>query len=219
VEFAVLILRICLYATQFLPSHAHSGESISGSTLPEIRNACTEVGNRLAKVCVALNWKGSLVRVQHMLFVAIKSSCEGRTDQFWEGIGAASQAAQKVGIQSQTSDTNNNNDELEKEMQRRVFCSLYVLDRYMPHPPITRTSLTLSQTAICQDSLIASHSFPATPSLKCYLVCILRRTKISTLTPVHHSFSQSALCSSNWANSGGALDSGKIRSTTLRKLS
>ena len=134
IEFAVLILRICSYAAQFLPSHSHTVDRISGLSLPDIRNTCNEVGNSLAKACVALDWKGSLVRVQHLLFVAVKSSCEGRTDQFWEGIGAASQAAQKAGIQRDRSDSGNNDWELEKEMRRRVFCSLYILDRYTtPH--------------------------------------------------------------------------------------
>ena len=130
IEFAVLILRISLYAAQFLPSPSHTIDRISALSLPEIRNVCTEVGNSLAKACVALDWKGSLVRVQHLLFAAIKSSCEGRTDQFWEGIALASQAAQKAGIQRDTSDPASNNWELEKEMRRRVFCSLYILDRY-----------------------------------------------------------------------------------------
>lgn len=129
IEFAVLILRICLYAAQFLPSPSHTVDSISSLTLREIRHVCTELGNSLAKACVALDWKGSLVRVQHLLFVAIKSSCEGRTDQFWEGIAFASQAAQKAGIHRDSFDPGNKSWELEKEMRRRVLCSLYILDR------------------------------------------------------------------------------------------
>lgn len=128
IEFAVLILQICQYATQFLPSHIHTSDSISGLTLLEIRKACTEAYNRLSEACIALDWKGSLARVQHLLFAALVSSCEGRTDQFWEGIGAASQAAQKAGIQGHHCDSINNS-ELDKEMCRRVYCSLYVLDR------------------------------------------------------------------------------------------
>ena len=129
IEFAILILRICLYAAQCLPSPSHTIDRISALTLPGIRNVCTEVGNSLAKACVALDWKGSLVRVQHLLLAAIKSSSEGRTDQFWEGIASASQAAQKAGIQRDSSDPGNYSWELEKEVRRRVFCSLYILDR------------------------------------------------------------------------------------------
>ncbi|KAM3083611.1 hypothetical protein ACMFMG_004256 [Clarireedia jacksonii] len=53
--------------------------------------------------------------------------------QFWEGIASASQAAQKAGIHCDRSDlAEKSNCELEKEMRRRVFCSLYLskkLDR------------------------------------------------------------------------------------------
>ncbi|KAH8719436.1 hypothetical protein GQ44DRAFT_741938 [Phaeosphaeriaceae sp. PMI808] len=130
-EFAILILRICSYAAQFFPSHSHTIDSIDRLPLSGIRNACNEVANSLAHACVTLDWNGSLIRVQHLLFSAIKSSCEGRTDMFWEGIGAASQAAQKAGIHKDRSGPGNNNDELENEMRHRVFCSLYILDSHL----------------------------------------------------------------------------------------
>ena len=159
VEFAVLILRICSYSAQFLPSPSHTVGRIDASSLPEIRNLCADVGNGLARACVTLDWKGSLVRVQHLLFAAIKSSCEGRTDQFWEGIASACQAAQKAGIQRDSPDPGNNSWELEKEMRRRVFCSLFALDRYLSPPTIPKVTLTLI-TAIWPDSLTVSHFYP-----------------------------------------------------------
>jgi len=131
IEFAVLILRISSYAAQFLPSPSHTIDRIGGLCLPDIRNTCNEVSDELAKPCVTLDWKGSLVRVQHLLFAALRSSCEGRTDQLWEGTAAACQAAQKAGIHRDSSDPGNHSWELEKEIRRRVFCSLYILDRYL----------------------------------------------------------------------------------------
>lgn len=130
IEFATLILRICSYASQFLPSPSHTIDRIGGLPLSDIRNACSDVGDSLAKTCVVLDWKGSLVRVQHILFAAIKLSCEGRTDKFWEEIASASRAAQKAGIHRDVPSLENDGaQELEKEMRRRIFCSLYVLDR------------------------------------------------------------------------------------------
>lgn len=132
IEFAALILRICSYAAQFLPSPSHTIDSIGGQSLSDIRNACSDVGDSLAKTCVDLDWKGSLVRVQHILFAAIKFSCEGRTDKFWEGIASASRAAQQAGLHRDAPGAENDGaQELEKEMRRRIFCSLYVLDRYV----------------------------------------------------------------------------------------
>lgn len=137
VEFAALILRICSYATQFLPSPTHIMDQIGGRPLADIRDTCSDVGRNLAMLCESLDWKGSLFRVQHILFAALKVSCEGRTDQFWEGIASASRAAQKAGVHTDTivlkeslDPRNDSARELDKEVRRRVFCSLFVLDRY-----------------------------------------------------------------------------------------
>ncbi|KAA8645828.1 hypothetical protein EYZ11_010711 [Aspergillus tanneri] len=132
IEFAVLILRVSSYAAQFLPAPSHTVGSIGGLSLTDIRNTCSEVGDSLAQACLSLDWKGSLVRVQHTLFLALKFSCECRTDRFWEGIASSSRAAQKAGIHADAplpgADGAQN---LEKEMERRTLCSLYVLDSHL----------------------------------------------------------------------------------------
>lgn len=130
VEFTALVLRICAYAAQFLPSPSYTVDRICSLSLSNIRDTCSQVGDSLAEACLNLDWKGSLVRVQHILFTALKSSCEGRTDKYWEAIGYASQAAQKAGIHTATPMFGDDGVQgLEKEMRRRTFCSLYVLDR------------------------------------------------------------------------------------------
>nr|POE61033.1 putative transcription factor sol4 [Quercus suber] len=134
VEFAVLMLRVCSYAAQFLPSPSRTVDAIGGLSLAEIRNASSALGDDLACICVSLDWKGSLVRVQHVLFRAMNYSCQGRTDKFWEGIGCASRAAQKVGIHKNVPVSNDGLEHMEKELGRRVFCCLYVLDRFVLPP-------------------------------------------------------------------------------------
>lgn len=130
IEFTVLVLRVCAYSAQFLPSPTETVERIRGIPLSDVRKICSELAERLAKPCLALDWKGSPVRVQHILFAALMSSCEGRTDKFWEQIGLASQAAQKAGLHA---DIYGPGDiaaqEGEREMRGRIFCCLYVLDR------------------------------------------------------------------------------------------
>jgi hypothetical protein len=129
IEFAVLILRICVYASHFLPSLSHSIDSIDGLSLTEIRSTCDSVGNSLSKICVSLDWSGSIVRVQHLLFAAMSCSCEGKTHIFWEAVACACKAAQKAGIHNDSSIPSNSSCEWDQEMQRRVFCVLYILDR------------------------------------------------------------------------------------------
>ncbi|KAJ5507322.1 hypothetical protein N7527_009465 [Penicillium freii] len=137
VEFAALIARICSYATQFLPSPSHAVDQIRGRSLADIRDTCSNIGNNLATACEILDWKGTLVRVQHIIFAALKVSCEGRTSQFWEGIGSACRAAQKAGIHTDTTGLmgsqlpKDSAQELERDIQRRTFCSLYVLDSHL----------------------------------------------------------------------------------------
>lgn len=47
---------------------------------------------------------------------------------FWEGIASASRAAQKAGVQTAAAELGGG-QEFDKEMQRRIFCNLYLLDR------------------------------------------------------------------------------------------
>lgn len=137
IEFAVLMLRICSYATQFLPSPSHPVDQIRGRALSDIRDTCSDSAQILAKACETLDWKGSLIRVQHIMFAALKVSCEGRTDQFWEGLASASRAAQKAGIHIDDTDSTeffskqDSAKELEREVRRRTFCSLYLLDSHL----------------------------------------------------------------------------------------
>lgn len=130
IEFAALILRIGAYSAHFLPSPTHTSNWIHGQPLSEVRNTCSGIGDELARACLALDWKGSLVRVQHVLFASLKFSCEGRTDKFWEGIASACSAAQKAGIHTVAPVPGEGRSQvLEKEMRRRTLCGLYVLDR------------------------------------------------------------------------------------------
>ncbi|OJD15550.1 hypothetical protein AJ78_04207 [Emergomyces pasteurianus Ep9510] len=138
IEFATLIVRICSYATQFLPSPSHNIDQIRGRSLSDIRDTCTDIGNNLSKTCETFDKKGSLFRVQHLLFAALKRSCEGGTAQFWEGIASAARAAQKAGIHTEPIQSGespisekDSAQALEKEVRRRTFCSLYVLDSHL----------------------------------------------------------------------------------------
>nr|POF26429.1 putative transcription factor sol4 [Quercus suber] len=131
VEFAVLLLRICSYTVQLLPFPTCNTAGIDELSLSDIRLTCSALGDDLAEACVALDWRGSLVRVQHNLFRAMDYSCRGRTDKFWEGIGSAARAAQKIGIHKTAPMINDSTVNMDRELGRRVFCCLYVLDSHM----------------------------------------------------------------------------------------
>lgn len=129
IEFAVLILLMCAYAALFLPSPTNNTDVISGMSLCEIRRTCSDIADSLADACSILDAKGSLVRVQHILYAALRASCEWRTDHFWDGIVSASRAALRAGIHTNTATSGYYGAQnLEQELNRRTFCSLYVLD-------------------------------------------------------------------------------------------
>lgn len=77
-----------------------------------------------------LDWKGSVTRVQHILFAAVLSSCGGKTGELWERIELASQEAQKAGLYTEPPSSGGTvGHESEKKTRHRVLCSLYILDR------------------------------------------------------------------------------------------
>lgn len=71
VEFTVLLLRICSYASQFLPSPSHTIDRIRGMSLVDIRDVCDDVADKLAAISARLNVRGSLLRVQHLSFLGL----------------------------------------------------------------------------------------------------------------------------------------------------
>ncbi|RYP58217.1 hypothetical protein DL769_009054 [Monosporascus sp. CRB-8-3] len=130
IEFAVLFLRICSYASQFLPSPTYTIDSIRGVPLADIRKSCDGVADALTPICTQLDARGSLIRVQHVAFAGLRSLCQGRTNAHWEALSCAVRVAQRIGLHVDTTSSFSSlsMDELEKEMRRRTFCNLYVWD-------------------------------------------------------------------------------------------
>ncbi|KAK0671956.1 hypothetical protein QBC41DRAFT_314842 [Cercophora samala] len=130
IEFAVLVLRICSYASQFLPSPTCTIDSIRGVPLADIRKSCDRLADALTPICSRLDACGSLIRVQHVAFAGLRSLCQGRTNAHWEALSCAVRVAQRIGLHVDAASGlySPNMDELEKEMRRRTFCNLYVWD-------------------------------------------------------------------------------------------
>ncbi|KAI2640956.1 hypothetical protein GGS21DRAFT_537494 [Xylaria nigripes] len=104
VDFIVLILRICCYASRFLPSPTYTLDKIRGIPLGDIFSTAR------------FDSRGSSIR------------SEGNTTKFWETLGPAVRAAQSAGINLVEPMTIPDFDELEKEMRRRTLCNLYIWD-------------------------------------------------------------------------------------------
>ncbi|KAJ5201515.1 uncharacterized protein N7498_006178 [Penicillium cinerascens] len=131
VEFAVLILRICSYTTEYLPSPSCTIERIRDMSLADIRYSCDEAADSLAEICLRLNPKGSLLRVQHLAFVGLKAKCQGFMKDFQSALRSAIEVAQRIGADKDVSSDVPDMSELEKETRRRIFCNLYIWDSYL----------------------------------------------------------------------------------------
>lgn len=99
--------------------------------LTDIRKSCEEIIDALAPICIRLDSRGSLVRVQHIAFAGLACISMGRMNSFWEHISCATRVAQQIGLHLDISSWPSDMNEIEKEMRRRTFCNLYIWDRYV----------------------------------------------------------------------------------------
>lgn len=135
VEFAVLTLRVCLLASQFLPSPSYTIDTIRGVPLTHIRDTCCDIANKLATISASVHLTGSLIRLQYTCLTGLNVACEGRAKESWEVLSSAIHMAQGLGYHKHATDGtvsspyNDDADELEQEMGRRTFYNLYIWDK------------------------------------------------------------------------------------------
>ncbi|KAI2615589.1 hypothetical protein GGR54DRAFT_611903 [Hypoxylon sp. NC1633] len=130
VDFAVLILRMCSYASQFIPSPRYTVDQIRGVPLADIRKSCDEVAEELAAIGSRYDSRSSLVRVQHVCFLGLRLQCEGNMRLSWETLSHAVRVAQGLGIGRNANAVPGPglSGELERKMRGKILCSLYVWD-------------------------------------------------------------------------------------------
>jgi hypothetical protein len=132
VEFAVLMLRICIYATYFLPSQRYTVDSIRGKSLSENRSSCNGISAQLENIFDAAMLRGLLIRVQYMYITGMCHECEGRIKLSWSTLCCAIREAQEVGLHRESLNWGTRVvDDVERAMSRRVFCNLYIWDRFV----------------------------------------------------------------------------------------
>ena len=152
VEFVVLLLRLCSYVSQFLPSPSHPIDRIRGMLLSDMRTLCNDVAEKLAKICAQLDARGSLLRVQHLAFLGLRLQCEGPNLAFWEVLNKAALVAQRIGLHRNHTAHMPEMHVLEQEMRRRVWCNLYIWDRYVILPSLADA---VAHTVCCSDKTVS----------------------------------------------------------------
>ncbi|KAI0202849.1 hypothetical protein F4808DRAFT_420054 [Astrocystis sublimbata] len=126
VEFAVLFLRVCWYASHFLPSPSCSIDSIRGMALSDIRKACAHVTDILEPMCKNLDARGSLARVQHQALAAMGYLCQSEVNQAWDSLSYSVCVAQRLDWHPEVDVDVGHANQVDREIRRRTLCSLYV---------------------------------------------------------------------------------------------
>ncbi|XXG99915.1 hypothetical protein Hte_006256 [Hypoxylon texense] len=153
-DFSVLVLRICSYAAQFLPSPRYTVDKIRGVSLADIRQSCDELAEELAAVGFRYDSRSSIVRVQHVCFLGLRLQCEGNMRLSWETLSHAVRVAQGLRIGRNSNGVvpgPGSSGELERQMRGRILCCLYVWDSMLARQ--------LDRTPFLPDSL-GAHDWP-----------------------------------------------------------
>lgn len=134
VDFAVLILRVCLLASQYLPSSSYPLDTIRGVALPQIRDTCNVIADSLAAKSARADHKGSLFRLQHICLGSLNASCEGHSKEALAMLNYAIHMAETLDYHNTRAiiSPSPQDDEAygpEQEMQTRVLYNLYIWDR------------------------------------------------------------------------------------------
>ncbi|KAL8849538.1 MAG: hypothetical protein Q9221_005472 [Calogaya cf. arnoldii] len=128
VDVTILILRICSYASHFLPSPGYTLDKIRGVSVAAVRKTCEGTADSLAAITERLDGQDSLIRIQHIAFFGLRCQIQGNTIAFWEVLCRAIRVAQSIGIQDDSAHSRRGTDETDQEAERRTFCNLYIWD-------------------------------------------------------------------------------------------
>lgn len=128
IEFAVLVLRLCSYALQFLPSPSYTIDNIVGMDLARIRASCDGAADTLALICTQLDETGSLFRLLHLAFAGLRLACQGRMQMSWATLRDGVGIALRIGLCKKPDDKIADPDQ---DTRKRVLCNLHIWDRHV----------------------------------------------------------------------------------------
>jgi Fungal specific transcription factor domain len=142
-EFTLLVLQICSYAAQFLPSPTYVADTICGISIAGIRETCyslaSSISNAISPSPFATRMgigmevgpgSGSLTIVQYTYFSASYLLNAGFLRDAWSTLGRAVAVIQELGMHLELplESPNRQPSPLEAEMRRRAFWNIYTMD-------------------------------------------------------------------------------------------
>ncbi|KAL8804035.1 MAG: hypothetical protein Q9182_002826 [Xanthomendoza sp. 2 TL-2023] len=132
VEFAALLLRLCSYTAQFLPSQNYTADTILGASLSTIRQECDANANALASTQFVKLSSISIARIHQLFFRACYLKNEGNVKGSWDVLSEATREAQELGLHLDLRKGQGKFiSEYDVEMGKRTYWNLWLWDKFM----------------------------------------------------------------------------------------
>lgn len=130
-EFAALLLRLCSYSAQFLPSKTYTAATIFGLSLSAIREQCDIAATMLIR---SPSFKGpsSILRIHQYFFAACYLKNEGKMKESWDLLSEAIREAHDLGLHvEQPKSSEHLVSEYDIEMGKRTYWNLWLWDKFV----------------------------------------------------------------------------------------
>lgn len=130
-QFAALLLRICAYSAQFLPSQRYLADTILGSPISSIREQCHVTALSLTGSLVLRAGAPSITRIHEQFFHACYLTNEGQLKASWDVLSEAIHEAHELGLHLDLKRRNGKpTSEYDTEMGKRTYWNLWLWDKY-----------------------------------------------------------------------------------------
>ncbi len=131
-QFAALLLRLCSYTAQFLPSQNYTADTILGNPLSALREQCNATAISLTRVSMMEEGLPSITRIHEHFFHACYLKNEGSMKESWDVLGKAIHDAHELGLHIESRKYGGRTvSEYEIEMGKRTYWNLWLWDKYV----------------------------------------------------------------------------------------
>ena len=132
IQFATLLLRLCSYTAQFLPSQNYTADTILGNSLAALREQCNATAIALTRVPMVKGALPSITRIHEHFFHACYLKNEGAMKESWDVLGQAIHDAHELGLHLEDrKPTDKLVSEYEREVGKITFWNLWLWDKYV----------------------------------------------------------------------------------------
>lgn len=135
-EFAALLVRLCSYSAQFLPSQSYTADTILGTTLSAIRENCNATAIALSRSPILKDAPRSISRVHQLFFRACYLKNEGEMKESWDILSEAIREAHEMGLHLDLQKGSGRiASEYDLEMGKRTYWNLWLWDKCVSRVP------------------------------------------------------------------------------------